>query len=107
MSDEQIVSLAEEMVYYNVLVNFMSTQRRDPSEAFVRFVAGEIPSLGRVTQKIVERITAILRKAIQSSIVDHVARSFNQPQVDAPPRRFPSRSPRPVGSLAMPRRTGS
>lgn len=81
---DQVVGLAEEMVYYNVLVTFISTQLRDPSETFVRFVAGEIPAIERVTGKVVERLTPILRKAIQASIVDHVARSFNK-EPEAPP----------------------
>ena len=75
---EQVVGLAEEMVYYNVIVAFMATQLRDPSEAFVRFIAGEIPTIGRVTSKIVERLTPIIRKAIQASIVAHVERSFSR-----------------------------
>ncbi len=82
---DQVVSLAERMTYYNVLVNFVSAQLRDPSEAFVRFVAGEIPTIGRVTAKVVERISPILREAIQAAIVDHVAKSFNREPEPAPP----------------------
>jgi len=75
---DQVVGLAEEMVYYNVMVAFMAAQLRDPSEAFVRFIAGEIPTIGRITSKIVERLTPIIRKAIQASIVSHVERSFSR-----------------------------
>jgi predicted type IV restriction endonuclease len=82
---DQIVGLAEEMVYYNVLVSFVSAQLRDPGENFVRFVASEIPAVGRVTAKVVERLTPILKKAMQASIVDHVARSFTQPHEPPPP----------------------
>lgn len=78
-SPGDISALAEEMVYYNALLTFMSSQLREPSEAFVRFVAGEIPAMGRVTAKVVERLAPILRKALQSAIVDHVARSFARP----------------------------
>lgn len=77
-SPGDISALAEEMVYYNALLTFMSSQLREPSEAFVRFVAGEIPAIGRVTAKVVERLAPILRKALQSAIVDHVARSFDR-----------------------------
>lgn len=75
---DQVVSLAEEMVYYNTIVAFMSTQLRDPNDAFVRFVANEIPTIGRVTQKVVDRLTPIIRKAIQTSILQQVARSLNR-----------------------------
>jgi predicted type IV restriction endonuclease len=74
---DQIVSLAEEMVYYNVLVPFMASQLRDPGEKLVRLAAEEIPSIKRIDKKVVDRLTPILRTAIQSAILDHVARSFS------------------------------
>ena len=77
-SPNEISALAEEMVYYSVILSFVSAQLLEPNEAFVRFVAGEIPAVGRVTAKVVERLTPILRKALQSAIVDHVARSFDR-----------------------------
>jgi hypothetical protein len=74
------------MVYYNVLVPFMASQLRDPGEKLVRLVAEEIPSLKRIDKKVVDRLTPILRKAIQSAILDHVARSFGAPApVEAAP----------------------
>lgn len=76
---EQIVGLAEEMVYYNVLVPFMASQLREPGEKLVRLVAEEIPSIKRIDKKVVDRLTPILKKAIQSAILDHVARSFSTP----------------------------
>lgn len=85
---DQIIGLAEEMVYYNVLVPYIASQLRDPGEKLVRLVAEEIPSIKRIDKKIVDRLTPILRKAIQSAILDHVARSFNahpEPVVAPPP----------------------
>lgn len=75
----RIVDLAEEMVYYNVLVPFIASQLLDPGEKLVRLVAEEIPSLKRIDRKVVEKLTPILRKAIQAAILDHVARSFSVP----------------------------
>lgn len=99
-SPGDISALAEEMVYYNALLTFMSSQLREPSEAFVRFVAGEIPAIGRVTAKVVERLAPILRKALQSAIVDHVARSFDrsaelepEPQTAAKPQAATAAKP--------------
>lgn len=77
-SPGDISALAEEMVYYHAILSFVSTQLREPSEAFVRFIAGEIPGVGRVNARVVERLTPIIRKALQSAIVDHVARSFDR-----------------------------
>lgn len=75
----RIVDLAEEMVYYNVLVPFIASQLIDPGERLVRLVAEEIPSLKRIDKKVVEKLTPILRKAIQAAILDNVARSFSVP----------------------------
>lgn len=76
---DQVVGLAEEMLYYNVLVPFIASQLVDPSDKLVRLVAEEIPSIKRIDKKVIDRLTPILRKAIQSAILDHVARSFNAP----------------------------
>lgn len=83
-SSNDITALAEEMVYYNTMLTFIGTQLREPSESFVRYVASEILAGGRVTIKVVERLTPILRKAIQSAIVENVARSFDPPVEVAP-----------------------
>lgn len=83
-SSNDITALAEEMVYYNTMLTFIGTQLRDPSESFVRYVASEVMAGGRITAKVVERLTPILRKAIQSAIVENVARSFDPPVESAP-----------------------
>jgi hypothetical protein len=89
-SSNDITALAEEMVYYNKMLVFIRAQLHDPSESFVRYVAGEVLSGQRVNAKLVERLTPILRKAIQSTILDNVARSLHLPpnpsaDADAPP----------------------
>lgn len=103
-SPGDISALAEEMVYYHAILSFVSTQLREPSDAFVRFVAGEIPAVGRVTAKVVERLAPILRKALQSAIVDHVARSFDrsaEPEPEPTPA-VKSQAPTPAKSQAEP-----
>lgn len=93
-SPSDISALAEEMVYYSAILAFVSAQLREPSDSFIRFVAGEIPAFGRVTAKVVERLTPILRKALQSAIVDQVARSLDRsadmtPEPEPPPPAKP------------------
>ena len=78
-ASDGVVSLAEEMVFYNTMMRLLAEQVLEPSEKFVRFVASEIPAVGRITPKVVERLAPILRKAVQSTIVEHVKRSFDQP----------------------------
>ncbi len=85
---EEIAGLAEETVYYNGILRSISDQMREPKESFVRWIAGELPDMPRVTGKLVERLTPIVRRAIHAAIVDHVARSFErapEPVVEAPP----------------------
>lgn len=77
-SADETVALAEEMVYYNSMVDVVGAQFREPNESFVRWVAGEIPAVNRVTSKLVDRLTPILRKAMQSVIVEQVTRSFER-----------------------------
>lgn len=92
-SPNDISALAEEMVYYSAILSFVSTQLREPSESFVRFVASEIPAVGRVTAKVVERLSPILRKALQSAIVDQVARSLDrsaEPEPEPPAAAKPA-----------------
>ncbi|MCK6547613.1 type I restriction enzyme HsdR N-terminal domain-containing protein [Myxococcota bacterium] len=90
-SANDVVSLAEEMVYYNSMTSFFAAQLREPTEPFVRFVLGETLSVNRVTAKIIERLTPIMRKALQAAILEHMARSFDRgpstPQPAAEPTK--------------------
>jgi hypothetical protein len=93
---DEIVKLAEEMVYYNAMTSYLSGQLKEPSEDLVAFVAKAI-SVPRVTGKVVERLTPIVRKALQSVIVEHVAKSFT-PDIDTAlvPASTPTSEPAPV-----------
>lgn len=74
----QVVNLAEEMVFYNAITSYIAIQIQEPSESFVRFVARDaIPAIGSITTKVVERLTPVVRKAIEGSIVAKFKRSFS------------------------------
>ena len=110
-SPSDITALAEEMVYYSAILSFVSTQLREPSEPFVRFVAAEIPAVGRVTAKVVERLSPILRKALQSAIVDQVARSLDraaepEPEPPVPTKPAPPTSKAPAEATSTGERAG-
>lgn len=83
-SAEEVVGLAEQMVYFNKMSAYISAQLRDPSEPFVRWIAAQVGAADRVTAKVIERLTPILRKAIQAAILDNVAKSFATPEVPGP-----------------------
>jgi hypothetical protein len=88
---EEVLRLAEEMVYYNAMMAYLGVQLRDPDEHFVQFVAKAI-EVPRVTAKVIERLAPILKKAIQSTIVEHVAKSFSAPDPE-PPSATPTAPP--------------
>jgi hypothetical protein len=80
---EEVLRLAEEMVYYNAMMAYLGVQLREPDEHFVQFVAKAI-EVPRVTAKVVERLAPILKKSIQSTIVELVAKSFAAPEPEPP-----------------------
>jgi hypothetical protein len=57
-------------------------------------------SIKRIDKKIVDRLTPILRKAIQSAILDHVARSFSH-QHPEPAAAPPPAAPPPAAAPAV------
>jgi len=52
---------------------------REPSESFVRFVASEVFPSVRLMPKVVERLAPILKDAIQTAVLDSVAKSLAAP----------------------------
>lgn len=53
-ASEAVVALAEEMVYYSSMTGYISQQLREPSETFVRHVAGEVLPSTRLTKNLVD-----------------------------------------------------
>lgn len=82
---EAVVALAEEMVYYSAMVGYIAQQFREPSEGFVRHVAGEVLPSTRMTKGLVERLSPTLKKAIQTAILENVAKSFTAQAADPAP----------------------
>src|SRR5690606_34113573 len=83
-----VIELAEEMVYYTRMLQFMAAQLREPGETFVQYVAREVLPRTRLTRGLVERLGPILAKAIKAAILNNVAQSFAQPvpsETMAPP----------------------
>lgn len=91
-----IQACAEEIIYTERLTSLVNDILRNPSENFVRFVLGELDIVsGRVTAKVVERFTPIVRRAVQSTIVEMMTRSIQQ-EIAGPPPPPPTPAPLPV-----------
>ena len=59
---DQIVGLAEEMVYYNVLVPFIASQLRDPGESLSNWSPTRSRQSNASTRKVVDRLTPIFAR---------------------------------------------
>ena len=77
---------AEDIIYTGKVTHYVNELLRNPSESFTRFLLGEIDiTTGKLTAKRVEKFVPIVRKAIQSTLLDMATRSIKLETNDAPP----------------------
>jgi len=88
----KVRNLAEDIIYTGKLTRYVNDLLRNPSESFVRFLLGEINIVsGRTTARVVEKFIPIIRKAIQTTLLDMATRSIKlqteepSPTTAAPP----------------------
>lgn len=73
----KVRNLAEDIIYTGKLTKYVNDLLRNPSESFVRFLLGEINIVsGRTTARVVEKFIPIIRKAIQTTLLDMATRSI-------------------------------
>ncbi len=93
-SADEIIAYAERTVYFRKMADYVTSTLREPNEAFVRFVSSEVFPDVRLMPKVVERLTPILKDAIQAAVLDSVAKSFSTPatttETGAPPAIEPA-----------------
>jgi hypothetical protein len=68
---EQIFNTASDLKHMNALRELLSNELREPSEKFIRFMAGDVYS-GRVTERIVEQFRDLLKRSFQQLVSDMV-----------------------------------
>ncbi|WP_228055321.1 type I restriction endonuclease [Gloeocapsopsis crepidinum] len=76
---------AEEMVYVKGMTQLVGNLLRSPSEDLIRFLLGELGKLapsykieGRINSKVIDKFEPIVKKAIQSSLLELMTRSLSQ-----------------------------
>jgi len=76
---------AEEMVYLKGMTQLVDNILRSPSDDFIRFLVSQLSTIapnyaiaGRVTNKVVDKFRPIVKKSIQSSLVDLMTQSINR-----------------------------
>jgi hypothetical protein len=69
--------LAEELIFTGKVTGLVGDMLRNPSENFVRFLLSEADLVsGRVTARVVDKFTPIVRRAIQTTLVDMMTKSL-------------------------------
>ncbi len=81
---------AEEMVYVKGMTQLVGNLLRSPSEEFIRFLVTELGKVslsyeiqGRITSKVIEKFEPIVKKSIQSSLLELMTRSLSQEMAQA------------------------
>lgn len=89
--------LGEELIFTGKVTGLVGDMLRNPSENFVRFLLGEADLVsGRVTARVVEKFTPIVRRAIQTTLVDMMTKSLQHEIAE------PAPAPVPVAAAAAP-----
>ncbi|MBZ4398171.1 type I restriction enzyme HsdR N-terminal domain-containing protein [Myxococcus sp. AS-1-15] len=84
---------AEEIIFVGKVTALINELLRNPSESFVRFLLAEVELVsGRVTRNVVERFVPIVKKSIQTTLLDMMTKSIQQEiaQPNAPSAAAPS-----------------
>ena len=77
---------AEDIIYTGKLTAYVNELLRNPSESFTRFILGEINiTTGKLTAKRLEKFVPIVKKAIQTTLLDMATRSIKQETEEAAP----------------------
>ncbi|NTX08212.1 type I restriction endonuclease [Myxococcus sp. CA040A] len=70
---------AEEIIFVGKVTALINELLRNPSESFVRFLLAEVELVsGRVTRSVVERFVPIVKKSIQTTLLDMMTKSIQQ-----------------------------
>lgn len=92
-------SRAEDIIYTGKLTAYVNELLRNPSDAFTRFILGEIEiTTGKLTAKRIEKFVPIVKKAIQSTLLDMATRSIKLGSDEAPAPSPPAPPPAPVSA---------
>lgn len=69
---DELTNAASELKYTREVMRIVGQEFSSPSEAFVKFFAGQVHS-GKLTQKIVDKFTGITRAALKQYISDRIS----------------------------------
>jgi hypothetical protein len=94
---------AEDIIYTSKINGYINNALRSPTESFTRFILSEVGVLAgkKFTSKLAEKFTPMIRRAIQTTLLDMATRSIKEqsdvkPDVPAAPPRAEAPPPRPA-----------
>lgn len=94
-----VQAYAEEMIYTERLTALVNELLRNPSENFIRFLLAELDLVaGRVTARVVERFQPIVRRAVQTTLLDMMTRSIQQEIAPPVAPTLPEPAPAPTAA---------
>lgn len=74
-----VQTYAQDLLFLERVTASVGDLLRNPSEAFVRFMLSELDIVqGKVTSRVVEKAMPVVRKAIQSTLIDMMTKSITQ-----------------------------
>lgn len=78
---------AEDIIYTGKVTSYVNELLRNPSESFTRFLLNEINiTTGKLTAKRLEKFVPIVKKAIQSTLLEMATRSIKQETYEPVPQ---------------------
>jgi hypothetical protein len=95
-SVESVQTYAQDLIFMEKVAALVGELLRNPSEPFVRFLIDQMEIVqGRVTARVIEKVTPVVRRAIHTTIVEMMTKSIAQEmtphgQSDAAPSTAPS-----------------
>ena len=70
---------AEEVISMEKITTLVDELLRNPSEDFIRFILGTLNLVsGRITERVIERFTPIVKKSVQSALLGMMTKSIQQ-----------------------------
>lgn len=76
---------AEEIISMEKITSLVDELLRNPSEDFVRFILGTLNLVsGRITDRVIERFSPIVKRSVQSALVGMMTKSIQQEIAPAP-----------------------
>lgn len=99
---------AEEVISMEKITMLVDELLRNPTEDFTRFILGTLNLVsGRITERVIERFTPIVKKSVQSALLGMMTKSIQQEIAPQEPAVIEHVQPAPLGAPSSLAKDGS